>query len=56
MLQNQHNNSENLWNTFGNILDKNKKKHKNIGSLNINNENITDPQTISTSFHKYFSK
>ena len=56
MLQNQHNNSKNLWNTFGNILNKNKKKHKNIGSLNINNENITDPQTISTSFHKYFSQ
>ena len=56
ILSAQNNNSRNLWKTFGAILNKNKIKHKNISSLNINNENISDKKLISESLNTYFTK
>ena len=53
----QHNNaSKNLWNTFGKILNSKKIKHNKIASININGETQTEPQKITETFNKFFSK
>ena len=56
-LSNSYNNSsKQLWKTFGNILNKNKKSHNKIVNVSIDNEIIDDKQKISDSFNDFFCK
>jgi len=43
-----------LWKTFGKILNKDKTKNKNISSLIINDDKVTEPQIIADSFNNFF--
>ena len=43
-----------LWKTFGKILNKDKTKNKNISSLIINDDKVTEPQIIADSFNIFF--
>ena len=45
-----------LWKTFGKILNKDKTKNKNISSLIINDDKVTEPQIIADSFNIFFVK
>ena len=54
LISSHTNSSSNLWKTFGKILNKKKVKNRNISSLSIDNNNITDPQEITESFNKFF--
>ena len=56
LLKSHQNSSRQLWNTFGKILNKNKQNKRKIGSLNINGDKISDPQTITDSFNNFFSQ
>ena len=54
ILDSNNNSSKQLWKTFGNILNKNKKSHKRIVNINIDNTVIN--QKISESFNDFFCK
>ena len=56
LLKSNQNSSRQLWSTFGKILNNNKQNKRNIGSLNVNGDKISDPQTITDSFNNFFSK
>ena len=56
LLKGHQNNSHQLWNTFGKILNKNKQNKRKIGSLNVNGDKISDTQTITDSFNNFFSQ
>ena len=43
-----------LWKTFGKILNKDKTKNKNISSLIINDDKVTEPQIIADFFNIFF--
>ena len=56
LLKSHQNSSRQLWKTFGKILNKNKHNKRKIGSLNVNGDKISDPQTITDSFNNFFSQ
>ena len=56
LLKSHQNSSRQLWNTFGKILNKNKQNKRNVGSLNVNGDKISDPQSITDSFNNFFSQ
>ena len=56
LLKSNQNSSRQLWSTFGKILNNNKQNKRKIGSLNVNGDKISDPQTITDSFNNFFSK
>ena len=56
LLQSHHNSSRQLWKTFGKILNKNKSNQRKISSLNINGNNVCDPQSVTDSFNNFFSQ
>ena len=55
-LSEHKNSSKALWNTFGNILNSKKIKHKKIGTINSNGTKLTDPQSISETLNNFFSE
>ena len=54
IINSNNNSSKQFWKTFGNILNKNKKHHKKIVNLNIDNRIINDNQKITESFYDFF--
>ena len=54
LINSNNNSSKQFWKTFGNILNKNKKHHKRIVNLNIDNTIINDNQKITESFNDFF--
>ena len=55
IINSNNNSSKEFWKTFGNILNKNKRKEKNV-NLNIDNTIINDNQKITESFNDFFVK
>ena len=47
-------NSKQLWKRFGNVLSKTKSNHSSFDKLLVNNHYITDQQSITSEFNKYF--
>ena len=47
-------NSQNLWKTFGKILNNKKSSSHVVNSLKINNKEIRDSYTMAQEFNKYF--
>ena len=54
IISSHKNNITQLWKTFGKILNKDKVKNKNISSLIINDNKVTEPQIIADSFNNFF--
>ena len=56
MINSHNNSSKILWKTFGKILNDKKVKHNKLVNLNIDGQNVSNPQAISDSVNKFFSE
>ena len=54
IITSHKNSTTQLWKTFGKILNKNKVKHTDISSLQINDNKVTEPQAITDYFNNFF--